>query len=390
MNVPTLLRTSMFLLLAACLCSCANTETTPVKIEKPISLQPADWNITPFNKLSFEQAVKLSPEQEQHFLTFYNSTYNEGIAPHQRLYTYLSRFVDNFSYQNTTLSSNQALTEKTGNCMSLALVTTSLAKLAGLEISYQVINTAPVYYKKGENVVVSQHIRTKVYAKDEPIDEDTIYFGRTHIIIDYYKNQVDLPGRKIAHDEFASKYYANLAADAYANKDFELANEYSSNAMFLFPSSAENINTHALVLRRLQGLDNAINLLDKSYQKGITSLNLMSNYKSFLLAKGDKEKATLISNDIKNITDDNPYQWLELGDELYKKGKYNEALSYFEKAEALAPYLDEVFLAQAKAIFKQGNNPQLVKQKLNAALNAPIKVNEVNLYQAKLAAFESH
>lgn len=347
-----------------------------------------EWAKLPFENKSKTLPYELTDSQKDEFLKYYHHPSQSFIKPHKRLYNYLERFVANFSYQNATLSSANALETDSGNCMSLALVTTSLAELAGLEIKYQMLSGAPLFYAEGKSIFVSQHIRTKVYAVEEPKSDDMMYFGRTHLVIDYYKNQADLNGRHISKDEFIAMYYSNLAAEHYAAGEFEQAYQLSANAMSIYPNSADNLNTHSLILKELLGIDDAITLLNIGHQRGFNSLNLMSNLKLFLENTNRYEEASKISNDIQSINDPNPYQWLKLGNELYEKKQLTKAMSYFEKAKELAPYLDEVYLAQAKVQFKLGNKV-LAKKNLIKAMEAPIKVNEVSLYQAKLSAFTS-
>ena len=349
----------------------------------------SEWAKLPFEKQSKTEPYELTDSQKDEFLEYYHHPSQSFIKPHKRLYNYLERFVANFSYQNETLSSASALEASSGNCMSLALVTTSLAELAGLEIKYQMLSGAPLFYAEGKSIFVSQHIRTKIYAVEEPKNEDMMYFGKTHLVIDYYKNQADLNGRHISKDEFIAMYYSNLAAEHYAAGKFEQAYQLSANAMSIYPNSADNLNTHSLILKELLSIDDAIKLLIFGHQLGFNSLNLMSNLKLFLEKTNQYEKAAKVSNDIQNINDPNPYQWLKLGNELYEKKQLTKAMSYFEKAKELAPYLDEVYLAQAKVQFKLGNK-KLAKMNLIKAMEAPIKVNEVSLYQAKLSAFTSN
>ncbi len=358
-------------------------------LSEPQKIKETDWAILPYERMFTAHALTLSDKQKQKFLDFYNASYNASVKPHKRIFNYLDQFINNFDYNNMTLPSTQALAKRTGNCMSLAMLTTSFANLVGLEISYQIINGAPLYYKQGKNIVTSQHVRTKIYAVPEPEEEGMVYFRKTHIIIDYYKNQLDLPGRTITSEEFLSMYYANLSADAYANMEYDLALKYSSNAMKWFPNSPENINTHALILDKLVDTDASIMLIEKALEQNITSLNLLNSYKILLEKTNQISKANVLNEQMENIDDDNPYRWLDIGHTKFDKKEYSNALRYYQKAELLAPYLDEVYLAQAKTYFKLGKK-KASKEYLKKALESPIKVNEVKLYEAKLASFESY
>ncbi len=391
-------KTLVFCSLMSFLFACSTSVNTTSKksdseIEKPQLLPQDSWHQSELDSLTsnlkFSDAIQLSKSQQSDFLDYFNHIDNREIEPHWRLYNYLERFVDKFDYLNETFTASEALAKESGNCMSLALVTTALANLVELEVGYQMINRAPLYYKQGNRVVISNHIRTKIYPAPQEEDESYFYFGKRHLVIDYYKNQLDLPGRDVSNTEFSALYFNNKAADYYLQKDYRKAYQFSFASMSTYSNSAAHINTQALVLNKLGQKQRSLALFETANEFGFSDLNLMTNYRNLLIQNGFKDKADEIQKELIGVIDLNPYKWLDLGRDALKTSEYKLAMNYFKKAEKLAPYLDDVFLMQAKAAFLQGNK-KLSKTLLTKALKAPVKANEVKLYEAKLASFESY
>ena len=71
----------------------------------------------------------LSPVQRDAFLRYLEA--NSRIPLNRRVYNYLEPITRDFDYQGDTLMAADALTAGRGNCLSLAIVTTALAQLAG-------------------------------------------------------------------------------------------------------------------------------------------------------------------------------------------------------------------------------------------------------------------
>ncbi len=386
----SLIKQTLLVVLCLSLVACS-TKPKIQAIQAPVTqnIEYSDWLIAEFNPLNSTKPFQLRADQKEKFLAYYNDPKYSHIRPHQRLYDYLSRFVFYFTYQNHTHDASEAFDHKSGNCMSLAMLTTALANAVNLEIGYQMVNTAPLFYREGNTAITSYHVRTKIYIQEETQleDEEYFYFNRSSLTIDYYRDKSDLPGKMISNDEFISMYFANKAAKAIAEKDYELAYQYSSNSLKHFPSAAENINTHALVLSKLNHLEKAIELYKTASESDITSINMMSNYKNLLVRAGEFAKATEVEKQLKTLDDDNPYDLIMQGNHFFEQAEYSASLVMYQKAENKAPYLDEVHFSQAKAYFKIGKFAE-AKASLKKAMSAPVKVNSVDLYHAKLQSFK--
>jgi hypothetical protein len=382
------------ILLAICysliISGCANSYSSK-NLDRNVSntLQESDWARRDFQVLDIKNATLLTERQKAHFLDYFYAQQNSKFKSHQRIQQYLIEFMDEFEYTNETFNASETIRLKRGDCLSLALVTAALADLVDVDVSHQHVNRTPLYSKLDGKMIITKHVRTKLYDKEESEqnDQEYYYFGRTHLIIDFFNMRYDIAGRELSREEVLSTYYSNLAVQAYTKRDYDSAFMYSSNAMKVYPTSPENINIHSLAMAKVLGNEVSISLMEKALRVNLFSLNLLENLKLKYQQTNQTQKLDAIDKKISYINDPNPYRWLDLGHKYYHDKKYGIALEQYQRAEKLAPYLDEVYFNQAKVYFKLGNR-QFTKQYLRMAIQAPIKQNEISLYNAKLAILE--
>lgn len=325
-----------------------------------------------------EDVFELSEQQKEHFFEFYNHPYYQNEEPHNRIYRYLETKLGGFTYNGQTSTASKSLAEDQGNCLSLAILTKSLANLANIDIDYQLVETPAVYQKKNDIVVSSQHIRTVVYA---PFDNGNFFRGR--IYIDYFYQPGTRVLREVKDKEFQSMYYTNKAAESLMEDNMRLAYWYLSAALKLKSNHSHAINMMGLLYAREGFLDAA----EKMYLYGIDyselNLDILNNYHSLLISQDRIAAAKMIEKKIGKSNDINPYKWISLANSAYSIGEIDKAMRYYKKAVLLAPYLHEPFAGIARAEFKKGSANRATKA-IEQAIKNVFDSNTMKLYQAKL------
>jgi hypothetical protein len=198
------------------LCASCSVNTIPVHQEAPPFTLTSDNTGTfgPHPDLPGPEDIhKLTPQQEKDFLDYMNDPRRANTGPHYRLYQYMEQKIDNFSYEGVTYSASQTLALNSGDCMSLAVLTTALADLAGLEIDYQLMDDVPVYELNGITVKKGVHIRTIIYdpAFIEPDGEGAYTLIRPGIKIDYFPTNRYRFISNLNRDDYQAMYYQNIA-----------------------------------------------------------------------------------------------------------------------------------------------------------------------------------
>jgi len=195
-----------------------------------------------------DDILDLSDEQKHHFLSYFNSFANKNKPEHQRLYEYLQNLGETFQYVNSTNNARIALETENGNCMSLAVLTTALARIVDIEIKYQLVNRIPVFQEYGSVIFNAQHIRSVIY-EPLPVWNDGINFKRKLAIIDYFPSNSNFVDRSVSYEAFIAMYYRNLSAEALGRDENNLAYWLLKESLKIEPENSKTINSLAVLHR---------------------------------------------------------------------------------------------------------------------------------------------
>ncbi len=351
---------------------------------------PTNWPdaTQPSEPIPAAQLFQLSQQQQQDFVHYFNAPVNQSRAPNWRLYDYLEGRLAGFDYKGDTYTAQQALEKNAGNCLSLALVTGALAKLVGLELDYQQVDSAPVYRMQNNLLMLSSHVRTKVYDPSFKPEKDILYLSRPGVVIDYLPARGDRYGAKRTEQDVIAMFYQNQAAEALVNNQLTLAYQLSRRALQHGQLNPGSLNSLAVAYSRAGLIDESAQTYAYARERGATSLELLDNYRKLLLRQGKRAEAAEIAVQLGNVDDANPYNWLSLAEGFFAEGKVHYALENYLKAQQLAPYLEESYLGLAKSYHAMG---KLVKasEALEKAIALSYQTRQRQLYEAKLSTLRA-
>ena len=380
------------LILVVWLAGCAGVEHKPDQnisvpaYERPVLSFEGDlFGEPPADMISVAEIYQLSESQQNAFQEYFNHPSRRTTPVHRRVYEYLESITMGFGYQGDTYAAAEALEKSSGNCLSLAILTTALAQLAGVETDYQLVDSVPVFESQGNVVFRGQHVRTKLY---EPLQLDKtglVHIRRGALLVDYFPSDGDRFVSNISDSEYQAMYYNNLASEAISREDYNAAFWLLRKVIELTPDSASAINSMAVVYRRIGHWDKA----EELYKYGIIympdKVSLLRNYRVLLLEQGRSDEADLINARLAELEESNPFDWLHAGQEAFDNGDFREAISFYEKAVEIAPYLHESYAGMAKAHYMLGNRLS-AKRELEKAQKLSHDKSIHSLYQAKLMA----
>lgn len=336
------------------------------------------------------ELFQLTKAQRTEFLDYMNDPRIAHHPEYKRLYDYLEQSTYNFNYRGKTYLAQDAMSLKQGNCLSLAIMTTALAKTVGVRIAYQLIDTTPIF-EVGDNAVAKGvHVRSKLYRTDLEREQDTdaTSFSRSGIVVDYFPSQTKRFLGNITEQNFIARYYRNVAVEYLQDSDYNNSYWHALKAMDYAPHSEEGINLMAVIYKHAGYSGRA----EKIYQYGVavadSKLSLLKNYRQLLSEQNRHKEAQNLSEKIAKIDDPSPYNWLHIADAMLSKGNHKEALDYYKKAIDLAPYLQFGYLGLAKVYYFQGHFRRS-EAMLKKAIERNYSPDNDQLYQAKLTALNS-
>jgi tetratricopeptide (TPR) repeat protein len=366
-------------------CSTVSNQHTidnqPVKSTPKLEMLDATVFGEPLDLISVDQIFELDEDQKNKFLSYFNAPENRRTPANKRIYNYLEDRLEHFNYRADTFIATESLSKNQGNCLSLAILTTALAKIVGVEYKFQLVETEPVYQREGNIILTSQHIRTVLY---NPLygDDAPIGLFRGNITIDYFPVGHSRTLRSVEEGEFYAMYFDNKAAEYFIVNDINAAFWYTKKSLEINPDGALAINMAAMVHQHEGYLNYADSLYLYGLEMSSDKLTLLSNYRSLLLLQGRLEESEKITLQLKKIDESNPFKWISVGNAAYNKADYSMAIFYYRKANKLAPYLHETFAGISRAEYLLGNLDSS-KKSIAKAIDQSYKKSTRDIYQAK-------
>ncbi len=375
-------------LLSCLLGACAATSPVPDSSQPTISFE-SDLFGEPPDIIAAADIYRLSEEQRGAFLKYFNDPIRENTPTHERVSDYLENITVNFSYLGETYTADAALDNFSGNCLSLAILTTALARVVGVETGYQLVDSAPVFALHGKVIYRGRHVRTKLYDPDWlPPGDDRLILRRPGLLVDYFPTDGDRFVGNISQAEYIAMYYNNLASDAIAREDYRTAFWLLHTSMELAPNNVSAINAMAIVYRRMGDVAKA----EEIYRYGIKNLpdnvSLLRNYRVLLTQLERYKEVKEVTKSLAQLHDANPFDWLHAGRGAYDDGNFEEAVFYYKKAVTVAPYLHESYAGMAKAYYKLGNKSGAERELKNAETYSDEESTR-SMYRAKLMALSN-
>lgn len=347
----------------------------------PAFKQPADLPDT-------ADFYRLTAQQQQQFLTFFQHPDRSDMPANQRVFAYLEQHLQNFNYQGANTLAQQSLENLSGNCMSLALLVTALAKLVETEvdIGFRATYREPVLNISAQTLLTSNHVRSYLYEKPTEQQKKKL-LGRKAISIDYFRASLDRLGPRLSTATFEAMMYNNLAVDALLAGDMDRSYWLSRQALELDPTFQDSINLIAVIYRRKGELMTASQWYDIGLQKEQAGATLLSNYLALAEQLEDKRLVRKLQQKLRLSEDDNPYVWFDFAYKAEQANNYDDAVHYYRKLIFSAPYLHQANLALAK-LYLQKNDLASARAALTQALQYSYEPDYKIRYQAKLKMLE--
>ena len=368
------------LLLAVMLGACATAPVAP----SAAHLLHDEFFQPPSERIEDAAAIFAVSDEMRHHLTFELARHFRSKSRAKGLSEALySRNMLAIEYDGTlTRNAADTFRERSGNCLSLAIMTAALARELDLEVTYQSVIGEEQWSRSGGVYFASGHVN--------------LTLGRRYIdpkrglgellTIDFVPARAPHGQRTWLIEErtVAAMYMNNRAAEALAQGRWNDAYWWARASILQDPGFTSAANTLGVVYRRMGHLAQAEEVLQHVMASEPRNTTALSNLALVYADQGRAADAAAATSRLLAMQPQPPFHFLERGIAAFRRGDFAAARSEFEReAERDAEYHElQFWMAVADAAL--GDHGAAGKHLQAAIRNSPDR-RQSELYSAKLA-----
>jgi Tfp pilus assembly protein PilF len=286
-----------------------------------------------------------------------------------------------------TRTAAEAFDARSGNCLSLVVMTAALAKHLELPIAYQVLAGHETWSRSGDLSFVNGHVNITVAKR--LVDRIAAYDADTQLRIDF---GTIAAGRGqalhvVEEATIVSMFMNNRAAEHLVRGAIDDAYAHAREAVRQDPSYPGAYNTLGVIYQR-RGLPAAA---ERAYRAALGRDNNhkpgLQNLARLLRQQGRDAEAATFETRLAQLERDPPFSHFDRGVAAAKAGQFASAREHLLREMQRDPDYHEFHFWLAQALYGLGEVEQ-ARQHLDSAMRNSTTVRERALYGAKLRSFE--
>jgi Tfp pilus assembly protein PilF len=295
---------------------------------------------------------------------------------------------------DATITKNAADTfhTRSGNCLSLVIMTSAFAKNLDIEVTYQEVQSQTTWSRYGGLQFASGHVNIVLGKRHDSFNSwrslQDLARGET-LIIDFQPSS-DLQNQRaypIDEKRVIAMYMNNRAAELMSQQQTDLAYWYIRKSLEHDPSFMSALNTLGVLYQNTGHLQEA----EQAYRQLLASernTNTMHNLISVLQKQRRNDEAAVLSTELARFQPYPPFYFLDQGIKAMDQADYQAAKKLFMKELERDPYYHELHFWLAIAHLKLNELAQ-AKEQLERAKAESLTSQQAAIYGAKLAHLQA-
>ena len=292
-------------------------------------------------------------------------------------------------YESTfTRSAVEAFDARSGNCLSLVLMTAAFAKALGLEVRYQNAYLEETWSRSADLLVRSGHINVTLGPR-------LIDMGTTRTIspltIDFLPVG-EIRGMRIEEIDEATvvaMYLNNRAVELLVDGHVDDAYWWARDAVRRAPGFAGGYITLGVLYARRGADTRAAEAFTRALERDAVNTQALANLASAYQRLGRQADAADLQRRLARLESRMPFQDFQRGVAAMKRQDYQTARTLFEKEVKRADYYHEFHYWLALANYQLGALDE-ARLHLARAMETSTARGDRDLYAAKLAWLRAH
>jgi len=370
------------LLSATLLCTLAGCASAPPAVQTVASGLFRDADFQPQLKVESD-VFAVSPAMQRYLQT----TVRKASQTSGKLQGLLESLYSDgkllIEYDSTfTRTAAQAFDARSGNCLSLAIMTASLARQLGLVVQYQEVITEELWTQDRGYIIASGHVNLTLGRRD--IDRTVLGGHNSELVVDFLPRQ-QLRGQRsrlLEEARVTAMYYANRSAESLVQGDLRSAYWHARAAAIADPAYAAPYNTLAVIYRRHNQPAPAEAALRHALKLDPANTRSLANLAALLEEGGRSDEARTVQVELKRLQPEAPFHHFQLAKAALLRGEYSLAQTEFREELRRNGQYAEVHRGLAAAHVGLGQMDQ-AREQLALAVEKSTSPQDARRNQAK-------
>lgn len=281
-----------------------------------------------------------------------------------------------------TRNAAEAFAARSGNCLSLVIMTAALARELDIPLQFQTVFGHETW-TRGEGLNVRSGHVNLVLGSQPP--EGWTRLGSDSVVVDFIPpdRAAQFTARPIAESDVLAMYLNNRAAETLSAGDNTAAYWWVREALNTAPRLTAAYNTLGVIYRRAQHLELAERAWRHALEQEPQNANVLSNLAQLLANQGRDAEAGELRKRLTMLSAHPPFYFLDQGLAALARQENRAAIRWFERELERIPQNEELHFALAIAHLRLGKSAP-AQLHLGKAHSFSTTLKRRALYAAKL------
>ncbi len=287
-----------------------------------------------------------------------------------------------------TKTAAAAFDSRSGNCLSLVLMTAAFAKELGLPISYQSVSVPETWSRNGALLIASGHVNITLSRR---LADARAATNIARLTIDFLPPEqiTGLRAHEIDERTVVAMYANNRAAEALADGRLDDAYAWAAASVRKDPRFADAFNTLGVVYLRHGDRAEAVRVFERVLAADPRDTRALANLATAYEQLGRGDDARAARTRLAVLEPYPPFYFFELGMAAAQRDDWRTARDLFAREVARADTYHEFHFWLGVADWRLGDEAA-ARRHLSLAIDTSLTRNQHDLYVAKLHWLQSH
>jgi Tfp pilus assembly protein PilF len=283
-----------------------------------------------------------------------------------------------------TRTALEAFTERSGNCLSLAIMTAAFADELNLPSHFEVVETDENWLRFDDLYITNTHVNLTLGRKLATVRAGSD--SGTFLTIDFSPLTRGLKQKSspIDRSRILAMYMNNRAAETLVQRHPAEAYWWAREAILQDPTYASAFNTLSVIYRRAGHASLAEAPLQHALKIEPMNVHALSNLKDVLNDLNRTAERDAVARKLKSVVRYEPYHFFDLGRTAFNQQQFQRAKELFSREISRQPYNHEFHFWLARTHVELGDLGSAAHHLANA-MDTSTTLQDLGLYRTKLA-----